>query len=333
MAHNINFNQKTNKHSFMSVAVPAWHGLGQVLSKPANAEEALIQAGLNFEVEKKPLLAKVGKQQIIVPNKYANVRTDTNQVLGVVGKSYTIFQNEQAFSFFDPIIDRSEAIYHTAGALGNGERVWILAKLPSYIKVGKDDLIEQYVLLYLSHDGTTGITAAFTPVRVVCANTLNFAIKGLVDKITVMHTSNAEARLKQGHKILGMSNLLSKELDGIFNQMASKKMTSHQFDNYLQTLFPKRNNVDKEDEEEEDEKRTLFDRHKDEIEEFLEVGIGQQTTTTKGTVFGAYNAIMGWMDHVKYKNPKDEKKLRSLWFGGGEGFKEKAFLEALKYTN
>ena len=98
-----------------------------------------------------------------------------------MGKDYEVVQNMDAFSFFDAIVGGDGIQYETAGALGKGERIFITAKLPNYIKVGNDDLIEQYLFLTTSHDGGGSITAAFTPVRIVCNNTLNAALRNHSD--------------------------------------------------------------------------------------------------------------------------------------------------------
>lgn len=104
------------------------------------------------------------------------MRTDNDAVIGAVGKDYQIVQNRDAFSFFDSMVSGDGILYETAGAFGKGERIFITAKLPDYIRVGNDDLIEKYLFLTTSHDGSGSITAAFMPIRIVCNNTLNAAM-------------------------------------------------------------------------------------------------------------------------------------------------------------
>ena len=106
----------------------------------------------------------------------------------------------------------------TAGALGKGKRIFITAKLPNYIKVGNDDLIEQYLFFTTSHDGGGSITAAFTPVRIVCNNTLNAALRNHSNTFKIRHTANAKDRLEEAHKLMGITNQLSNQLEGVFNQ-------------------------------------------------------------------------------------------------------------------
>lgn len=177
MAHNINYNEQKNQHSFFSVKEKPWHGLGQIVADYPTSAEAIEHAGLDFAVEKRKLFTYDNENQngnpdsdiiipeVEVPGYFATMRTDTEQVLGVVGKDYEVVQNKDAFSFFDAIVGGDGIQYETAGALGKGERIFITAKLPGYIKVGREDLIEQYLFLTTSHDGYGSITAAFTPVR------------------------------------------------------------------------------------------------------------------------------------------------------------------------
>jgi phage/plasmid-like protein (TIGR03299 family) len=175
MAHNLNFNELTGEYSFFSTKQKAWHGLGKVVAGYPTSAEALVFAGLDFDVIKSPLFTQVNGMvstpdginyrniSLDIPDTFATVRTDTNQVLGVVGKDYEIVQNRDAFSFFDSIIGGDGILYETAGALGNGSRIFITAKLPGYIRVGDDDLTEKYIFLTTSHDGSGSITGAFTP--------------------------------------------------------------------------------------------------------------------------------------------------------------------------
>ena len=241
MAHNINFNEQFNKHSFFSVKEKAWHGLGQIVSDFPTSAEAIKNAGLNYSVEKRPLYTYDNQNfrgnedtdiiipEIEVPNYYATMRTDTEDVLGVVGREYHVVQNVDAFSFFDSIVGGGNGIlYETAGALGKGERIFITAKLPDYIRVGFDDLIEKYLFLTTSHDGSGSIIAAYTPVRIVCNNTLNCALNNMSNCLKIRHTESAQDKLKQAHQLMGITNKLAIELGEIFNRWSRIRITDKQ---------------------------------------------------------------------------------------------------------
>jgi phage/plasmid-like protein (TIGR03299 family) len=329
MAHNLNYNENTGKHSFFSVKEKAWHGLGQIIQDYPTSAEAIRFAGLDYKVEKRKLFtydtenhngnpdAEIIIPEIEVPNYFATIRTDTQQVLGVVGKDYEVVQNEDAFSFFDAIVGGSDGIqYETAGALGKGERIFITAKLPGYIKVGSDDLIEQFLFLTTSHDGFGSIMAAFTPVRIVCQNTLNAALKNCSNSVKIRHTSNARERLEQAHKVMGITYKLSEYLESAFNHWAKVRITDKQVRKLIQlAMVPNKEVLRKLNAGNDDELSTHYTNVCDAAYEYAMSNPTQQLDTTKGTVFGAYNSVTGYFQNVR--NYKDnEAKLKSLLFGG-----------------
>jgi phage/plasmid-like protein (TIGR03299 family) len=254
------------------------------------------------------------------------MRTDTEQVLGVVGKDYEVVQNADAFCFFDAIIGGDGILYETAGALGKGERIFITAKLPGYIKVGSDDMIEKYLFLSTSHDGFGSITAAFTPIRVVCNNTLNAALRNCTNSIKIRHTQNAKEHLEEAHKVMGISNRLSNELETIFNRWSKVRITDEKLKQLIQlAMVPNKEVLTNIKSGNLDELSSAFKNVCDNVYEYTQSAPSQQTETTQGTVFGAYNAITGYFQNVRiYKN--DEAKLKSLLFGGtGQLRTQKAF--------
>jgi len=339
MAHLINFNEKTGKHSFFSTKEKAWHKLGQIVDRYPTSAEAIKYAGLDYTVEKRRLFTYgydtaedtdmdlTIERQLTVSNYFATVRTDTDQILGVVGKDYEIVQNCDAFTFFDAIVGGGEGIlYETAGALGNGERIFITAKLPGYIRVGNDDLIEKYLFLTTSHDGFGSITAAFTPIRVVCNNTLHAALNNMSNCIKIRHTESAKERLLQAHKIMGLTNTLSGELNGIFNRWAHVRITDKELLKLVQqAMAPSKEVLQKVlDDENMDEYSSRFLNTVERVCEYGFANETQQMQTTKGTLFGAYNAITGYFQNVMhYKN--DEAKLKSILFGNGFNKTQSAF--------
>lgn len=338
MAHNINFNEQTGKHSFFSVQEKAWHGLGQIVENYPTSAEAIDYAGLNYNVEKRPLFTydtenHKGNQdrdiiipEIEVPDYYATIRTDNEQVLGVVGKEYEIIQNSDAFSFFDAIVGGKEGIlYETAGALGKGEKIFITAKLPGYIRVGSDDLIEKYLFLTTSHDGYGSITAAFTPVRIVCNNTLNAALQNMSNCIKIRHTQSAMDKLKEAHKVMGISNVLSNELNGIFNRWTKINITDKEVLKLVQqAMAPSKEALQNVLNGKNDEHSSYFNNVCSNVCEYAFGNQTQQTLTTKGTLFGAYNAITGYFQNVKsYKD--QEAKVKSILFGTGLTKSQNAF--------
>jgi phage/plasmid-like protein (TIGR03299 family) len=328
MAHNLNYNDETGQHSFFSVKEKAWHGLGKIVEDYPTSAEAIQHAGLDYTVEKRALFTYDTENQngdpdsdiiipeVKVPNYFATVRTDTDTVLGVVGKDYQVVQNRDAFSFFDSIVGGDGIQYETAGALGNGERIFITAKLPNYIEVGNKDLIEQYLFLTTSHDGFGSITAAFTPVRIVCNNTLNAALQSKSNTVKVRHTERAKERLEQAHLLMGISNRLSVELEVIFNRWAKVRITDPDVRKLIQlAMVPNKEVLQNLYTGNDDELSTCFKNMVDNVYQYAMTNPTQLQETTAGTVFGAYNAVTGYFQNVRtYKD--EESKLKSLFFGG-----------------
>jgi len=334
MAHNLHFNEQTGQHSFFSVKEKAWHGLGKIVQDYPTSAEAIRHAGLDYTVQKRPLFTvkddniiitdePSGKPDsdetetdIFVPNYSATVRTDSNTVLGVVGKEYQVVQNRDAFSFFDSIVGGDGIQYETAGALGKGERIFITAKLPNYIKVGREDLMEQYLFLTTSHDGFGSITAAFTPIRIVCNNTLNAALHSKSNAIKIRHTERAKERLEQAHRVMGISNKLSAELETIFNHWTKVRITDPEIRKLIQlAMVPNKEVLHNLNTGQGDELSTCFKNMVDNVYQYAMTNPTQLQETTAGTVFGAYNAVTGYFQNVRsYKD--QEAKVKSLFFGG-----------------
>jgi len=320
MPHNLNFTN--GKASMMYVGDAPWHKLGVKLPKLATSAEAIEAAGLDYEVDKKQLYSKTnGRRLVDVPRSFCTVRRDTEAVLGVVGERYTVLQNNDAFTFFDSLVGAGEAIFETAGALGQGETIWLMAKLPGYIRIGRNDEVKKYLLLTNSHDGKSMVRTKLSPVRVVCSNTLSTALQGAEQEVHIRHTPSAVDRLAEAHKILGLTNQLYQELDLIFNRMNVKRITERQLIEYVKTLVP---------DNEEASFNTRTENIRSKILELSETGAGAEYS--RGSLWGALNAVSEYTDHVQ-NSSIPEKRLTSVWFGSGERMKLRAFDLARTWLN
>ena len=302
MAHNLE--NRNGKTSFASTQV-AWHGLGQIVKEAMTSKQAIELAGLGYEVIKVPMNAEVaGVGQFPVPDKFATVRTDNNEVLGVVGTKYTIVQNKDAFLFFDSIVGQGQAIFETAGVLGRGERIFVSAKMPNYIRIaGTDDLTEVYVILTSSHDGSGSVIAAVTPIRIVCANTLRLGLQNAVNKVAIRHTANVENNLMQAHKVLDITNKYTLQLNEMFNQLSLKRVSDQQVKELVGELFKGSK----------EEESTRAKNIQESVLTSYYTGIGQEKIL--GTAWGVLNGITHFTSHAKdYKN--QDAKMESLVMDG-----------------
>lgn len=334
MAHEIYL--ENGRAAMMYVGQVPWHGLGQQLDRPATSAEAIRAANLDWEVEKKLLIA-VGGTVMQPTGKYAVVRKDlwgkqrdlfgnsTCPIFGIVGEDYTPLQNREAFAFFDSIVGEGAAMYHTAGALGQGERVWILAKLPDSIEVAGTDITDKYLLLSNSHDGNSAVQIKFTPIRVVCNNTLTLALRQGPPAVWVPHTKDIHKRLELAERTLGLIRRGYHDIEEAFQSMARVEMDDRRLHTYFHQVFPEPRNREDRDAAQE------AARHRDWAAYFFEKGNGNNKPGVQGTLWAAYNGITEYVDHCR--KPKstqsDDRRLNSLWFGEGYQIKARAYRVAV----
>ncbi len=232
MSHGI-----TNNDHMFSVRAMPWHGLGVVLDEyPRSIDEALQKAGLGWKVTHGDVLVvrapawtdDFGTEHApeLLPAKgfKANLREDTGDVLGIVSDEYEVVENRDAFRFLDALIG-SELHFETAGSLWGGRRVWCLARLPEYVELG-GDRSATYIYVANSHDGSMAVTAAFTPVRIVCANTLGAALREAEHGANAQrtfrfrHTGNLQTKFAEARMVLGMTINYEKQFKALADRLA-----------------------------------------------------------------------------------------------------------------
>jgi phage/plasmid-like protein (TIGR03299 family) len=269
----------------------------------------------------------------------AVVRADTRHVMGVVGTSWRPVQNREAFAFLDGMVAEGEVQYHTAGALGAGNRVWLLAKLPGQIRVaGTDDVSEKYLLLANGHDGTLALRCLFTPVRVVCQNTLSLALRGQKAGagVTLRHTGDVKSKLSEARRTLGLAEQFYTDLEAKANRLASVAMTSDRCRRYFEAVFP----LPDEPEKHQWAVKSARETH-DKLLGLFERGKGADLRGVRHTLWAAYNAVTEYVDHAK-PSYQDKKKsleenrsarLDRIWFGAGASLKASAFEHAMAFAS
>lgn len=230
-----------------------WHGLGTMVQEAPTSNDALILAGLDWQVIQKPILTDDG---IPISGFKANLRNTDNQVLGVVTNRYKVVQNNNAFAFTDSLLGEG-VTYETAGSLQNGRRVWMLAKLPQRYIISGDE-ITPYLVFMNSHDGTGAIKAAMTPIRVVCMNTLNLALSTAKRSWSTNHVGDIKGKLEDARHTLLFADLYMTELGKTIDQLNQQKLSDRKVYEYIDALFPLVDNAS------EQQKKNLF-RMKEEM--------------------------------------------------------------------
>jgi phage/plasmid-like protein (TIGR03299 family) len=210
-----------------------WHGLGKMVMEAPTSKEALVLAGLDWQVMQKPI---VTEDDIPIPGFKANIRDIDEKVLGVVTDRYKVVQNEEAFAFTDELLGEG-VTYETAGSIQEGRRTWILAKLPHRYIISGDEVIP-YLVFMNSHDGTGAIKAAMTPIRVVCNNTLNLALKNAKRIWSTNHTGNISGKLDDARSTLFYAHLYMGELGKEIDRLNQIKLSERQVYEYIDALFP-----------------------------------------------------------------------------------------------
>lgn len=279
------------------------------------SEDALIAGGLNWSVMQSPVSFNNGQSLVEYSAQRVNYRSDTGKALGIVSDSYKVLQNKDAFRFLDSLIGVSEAMYVNVGSFRDGAKVYIQAKLPGEIRFddGGQDVGEKYLTFVTSHDGSLPISVMFTPIRVVCQNTLLMALRDNVRKSSIRHTLNLAIGLNQAKSTLGILNNQFSLLESL-----SKKMTHVSFsDKDIPQLLEKTGMVPHEIERSTRAKNII-----DEVLSKFHYGQGADYESAKGTAWGAYNAVVEYVDHARGSDKI--KRAESSILGSGSVIKQKA---------
>ena len=290
-----------------------WHGLGVQVNHALTSDEAIKQAGLDWGVRKVSLMTADGSN---LPVDHVGIqRVTDNSILGVVGPRFEPLQNSEAFKFFDPFIDANLATYETAGSLREGKRIWILAAINNTpIEVKDGDIVKKYVLLSNSHDGSMAVRVGFTPIRVVCANTLKLSHDNAASKLLrIRHSKSVKDNLIKIQEIMNIANASFEATAEQYRRMANTNINSQDLEEYVKVVFGSR-----------DSKQ--FDNLKSKVVNLFENGKGAEFH--RGTVWGAYNAVTEYLGYEAGRS--QDNRLNSLWFGPNDNINTTAFVEAIK---
>lgn len=214
-----------------------WHyemtkDVTKLIQEAPTSREAIEFAGLNWRVDSNPIYDGNGKE---IKGFKANTRSSDEKVLGIVTDKYKIVQNIEAFDFTDNLIGE-EMRYETAGALKGGRVIWLLGKMPERYICG--DMFEPYICFTNSHDGSGAVRIAMTPIRVVCNNTLNMALRGAKRSWSTKHMGNMETKLSEARHTLELADEYLNTLSIEAEKMANETMTDDDISNTLNNMFP-----------------------------------------------------------------------------------------------
>ena len=326
--------------SMMYAGNEPWHKLGVFVGdENITSKEAITKAGLDWKVEKRPAVFYNGNLNTYSKGDgYQVIRTDRMEALGHVGEQFTPVQNEDAFNFMDEIIGKGRAVYHTAGSLANGRRIWLLVDMKEKGEITPGDEMEHFLLLTNGHDGRTNLDILETHVRVVCANTLNMALnqkeKGLF--FSFRHTKKIGEKVAQVNQALSMvSGRFSKFLCA-GKLLAGEQITRKELDTFLIRLELKRANQREDISQAKKDEFVRTEKYRQLVNAF-ETAPGAKLAGE--TLWGAVNAVTYYYDHKAPSREtssfpdKNEARLNSAWFNGGADKKTRAFELALLFAS
>jgi phage/plasmid-like protein (TIGR03299 family) len=316
MAHLLETNG--TETAFASLREPAWHGLGTVFQEEVDTKQMLELAHLdNWNVRLEDVAIPAGFES---DKNYSFVtRTnpfnkEQNDVLGVVGERYVPLQNEDLFDFGDLLLDNGGR-WETAGSIKSGRVVFGSLALERETVLDPDgvgDKINTYLLINTSHDGSIAIQASITPVRVVCANTLNLALGNrgrggsVKQSFKIRHTQTASGKIAVAREALGLTHQYMDEFDKMANEMIQTEVSKAQFDKIVESLYPT---------PKDETKKASMTKHNAKIDLINEIYVGDYNNTITGTAWGVANAMTERLDWFRNGRKGSTESIRAAASG------------------
>ena len=304
--------------SFASFREPAWHNLGTVFDTEKNTNEMLVAANLNnwnvrLEDLEIPttLVSDKNYQYVVRTNPTDKTQTD---VLGIVGERYVPLQNEDLFSFSDNILDGGGR-WETAGSIRGGRVVFGSLALERETVLdpnGVADVVKTYLLINTSHDGSIAIQASITPVRVVCANTLNVALNrtkkkdGVKQSFKIRHTQTAEGKITVARQALGMANSYMDEFDKMAHAMIAKEISAKDFNDIILAAYPKPDL----------DTKGAVKKWENKVDMINDIYTGEYNGMISGNAWGAFNALTERLDWYRSARGGNSESM----FAAASGF-------------
>lgn len=307
---------------------PAWHGLGTLMTKRMTAHEALVEAHLDWDVEKVPLYIDRFAEFEEIPDRFAILRCDDGNYLGNVGNQYTPIQNREQADYLQDLIG-DEAVIECAGSLFGGRRTFWTCKLTEDMVLPGNDVVTRYLILANGHDGSLSFRVFWSPIRVVCQNTLNAALsrKGR-DGIALNHCSGIKERAEAAKKLLGIADRYYKRLAQEFERLMGIPCT---LDDMMKTIVPETLIYNP------DAKKNDAD-YPSARKQANAAQIESNFTNAPGasdSLFGAYSAVTYFTSHQRIvkgsgEKTRPERRFESILLTDGKNMQQRAFDSILR---
>lgn len=296
-----------------------WHGLGVQVLDDLTPAQMMDKAGLNWTVSKQPMFYRHNGDIQNIPGKNVLVRDTDGKVLDVVGNGWEPVQNATAFEFFNDFVMNGDMKMHTAGSLQEGKLTWALAKVNEGFELFNGDKVESYLMFSNPHKFGSSVTVSFTPIRVVCNNTLNMALQGANGKgVRLTHRTTFDADYVK--QLLGVATEQLNSYKEVAELLGSKRYTTETLENFMKEVFPNSNTKAKD--------RTAISKTATNALEVIHTQPGAEFA--EGTWWQCFNAVTYTTDHLVGRS--NDARMTSAWFGQNQTRKLKALDKAVEYA-
>jgi phage/plasmid-like protein (TIGR03299 family) len=293
-----------------------WHGLGKKVLPDLTPAQMLKEANLDWTVEKVPtFITRNGKK--IATDQRALVRSSDDAILTMVSDDWKPVQNHEAFEFFHDFVMEGDMEMHTAGSIKDGKNVWALAKVKDSFEILGGDRVDSYLLFSNPHEYGKSIDIRFTPIRVVCNNTLTLALGNHSDLMVRLN----HRRSFDGDLVKRTLGIASKKMDSYKETaefLSSKRYTDETLTEYLTSIFPAMSKDNKK----------LISRPAEQVLSVMDTQPG--AAYGEGSWWQVFNAVTFTTDHVLGHNP--ETRLQSAWYGQNRNRKVLALEKAVEFA-
>lgn len=309
------------------IGTTPWHGLGSRLTEKQPLEVWQREAGMDWKIQESPVHFKadaIGHLGSIhsFPEQKVLFRSDTKAPLSVVSQRYQVVQPREVLEFYRDLTERSGYELETAGVLKGGRKLWALARTGQSTALKGNDVVNGYLLLATSCDGTLATTATPTTIRVVCNNTLTIAVNGASQAIKVPHSTRFDPRTVKQQ--LGITVSQWDDFMYRMRTLAARPVKDHEVKAYLRSVLCEVQNDKPEHTGLSNERAlnkvlSMYEGH----------GRGAELESAKGTAWGLLNSVTEYVDHER-RARSNEYRMDAAWFGQGAVIKQRALDTALR---
>lgn len=300
MAHGI-----TNTDAFGEVrknGKKAWHGLGIEIPEGLSTVDGFRTIGLDWETSLEPVFCEIAGKRVELPEHRAHVRSDNNELLGLVSDHYQALNNSDLAKFCDQLLGVDSAVsLETAGSLHGGRRIFALLRLPNTFEVAPGDVVKSYICTANGHGGFASFTGALTNIRVVCNNTLTQAEKDLAKGFRFRHMGKIDDKLDAARAILGLVTKQQKQFEEQARALVATDLSVGQVREFMDAAWVASFGKLPDATEQPEAYLKMLEKKNETIAKWLANMENARNSLAgiRGTAWAAFNSVTEWHDHQR----------------------------------